>query len=88
MRVLGRLLLVLLVVAVAGGVYVYREQSPLLHTSPGAQAAPQAPQFKLSVLRSRQTPLQSVSPPPHETVQMPRLHTSPAAQEMPQDPQF
>ncbi|MBR7744296.1 serine hydrolase [Phycicoccus sp. BSK3Z-2] len=38
MRVLGRLLLVLLVVAVAGGVYVYRQQSPLLHTGTGYAA--------------------------------------------------
>jgi hypothetical protein len=51
-----------------------------LQTWPAAQAVPHAPQFALSVVRSRHTPLQFVSPAPHETTQDPPVQISPAAQ--------
>jgi hypothetical protein len=58
------------------------------HTWPGAQALPQALQWLLSVVRSRQVPVQFVRPAAQLTWQAPLEQTCPGAQAVPQAPQF
>ena len=50
-------------------------QTPAVQTCPAAQVRAQAPQFKRSVVRSRQVPEQLVRPVAHDTVQALREHT-------------
>jgi hypothetical protein len=52
-----------------------RAQAPLEQTCPLAQDGPQRPQFARSLWRSRQTPLHSVRPVPHDTSQTRRWST-------------
>jgi hypothetical protein len=61
---------------------------PALHTCPAGHALPQAPQFALSVARSRQVPPQLVSDVPQNTSQRPSVQTCPAEHTLPQVPQF
>jgi hypothetical protein len=66
---------------------------PPLHTWPAPQTVPQAPQLSLSPWVSAQartppSPVQVVSDPEHEVLQVPLLQTSPAAQAVPQAPQW
>ena len=49
---------------------------------------PHAPQLPLSVVRSRQTPLQSVRPAEHDVVHVLALQMRPGAQIVPHAPQF
>ena len=53
-----------------------------------AQTVPHAPQFARSLITSRQVPLQSVRPAPHDTAHAPAEQTRPAEQTVPHAPQF
>ena len=55
---------------------------------PEEHAVPHAPQWLLSLCRSRHTPEQSVSGEPHDTAHVPAEHTCPAGHRTPHPPQF
>jgi hypothetical protein len=60
-------------------------QAPFTQVLAPMQRVPQAPQFRGSVLRSVQVPLQLVSPPPQ--VQAPLVQLAPVPHTVPQAPQ-
>ena len=61
-------------------------QAPLLHTRPGGQIVPQAPQFEGSVCVSTQFPAHATAL--GGQVQAPLTHKKPGAQTRPHPPQF
>jgi hypothetical protein len=61
---------------------------PPLQTCPEAQPVPHAPQFELSVWRSRQMPEQLVRPAPQLTWHVPAEQIVPLGQTLPQLPQL
>ena len=64
------------------------EQALAAQTYPEGHAVPHVPQFSRSFDRSRQTPLQFVSPAPHETWQALEVQTWPEGHATPQPPQL
>ncbi len=63
-------------------------QRPMEHTSPAAQAVPQAPQLARSVCRSTQRPLHAACPVGQPIWHCPATHTWVRAQAVPQAPQW
>lgn len=61
---------------------------PPKQASPAGQTVPQAPQLRLSLLVTVQTPPQLVEPETQVTPHLPPEQTSPVGQTVPQVPQF
>lgn len=63
-------------------------QTPLVQAAPAGHWLPQAPQFRGSVWRWTQTPLQLSGVGAAQALHWPLTHSAPTAQSLPQRPQF